>query len=67
MSMLLKDRDRMMVRQCGYAAFAETSGWGSPFHSFHVVKNLFNHRKARYRGLAKNGAPYDTCLRWAIW
>jgi IS5 family transposase len=28
-------------------------------HPFHVVKNLFNHKKARYRGLAKNGAQYD--------
>ena len=25
-------------------------------HPFHVVKNLFKHRKTRYRGLAKNGA-----------
>lgn len=25
-------------------------------HLFHVVKNLFRHRKARYRGLAKNTA-----------
>lgn len=24
-------------------------------HPFHIVKNLFGHRKARYRGLAKNG------------
>jgi IS5 family transposase len=24
-------------------------------HPFHVVKNLFRHRKVRYRGLAKNG------------
>ncbi len=24
-------------------------------HPFHLVKNLFRHRKARYRGLAKNG------------
>jgi len=24
-------------------------------HPFHIVKNLFRHRKARYRGLAKNG------------
>ena len=24
-------------------------------HSFHIVKNLFQHRKVRYRGLAKNG------------
>lgn len=25
-------------------------------HPFHVVKNLFRHRKLRYKGLAKNGA-----------
>jgi IS5 family transposase len=25
-------------------------------HPFHVVKNLFRHRKVRYRGLAKNQA-----------
>jgi IS5 family transposase len=25
-------------------------------HPFHVVKNLFRHRKARYKGLAKNQA-----------
>lgn len=24
-------------------------------HPFHIVKNLFKHRKTRYRGLAKNG------------
>ena len=24
-------------------------------HPFHIVKNLFRHRKVRYRGLAKNG------------
>ena len=24
-------------------------------HPFHIVKNLFRHRKARYRGLTKNG------------
>jgi IS5 family transposase len=24
-------------------------------HPFHIVKNLFQHRKVRYRGLAKNG------------
>jgi IS5 family transposase len=25
-------------------------------HPFHVIKNLFHHRKTRYRGLAKNSA-----------
>ena len=24
-------------------------------HPFHIVKNIFRHRKVRYRGLAKNG------------
>ena len=24
-------------------------------HPFHIVKNLFRHRKVRYRGPAKNG------------
>ena len=24
-------------------------------HPFHIVKNLFRHRKVRYRGLTKNG------------
>lgn len=29
-------------------------------HPFHVVKNLFHHRKTRYRGLAKNTAQLFT-------
>lgn len=29
-------------------------------HPFHVVKNLFRHRKVRYRGLAKNTAQLLT-------
>ena len=29
-------------------------------HPFHIVKNLFQHRKARYRGLAKNGHQLHT-------
>ena len=29
-------------------------------HPFHVVKNLFGHRKARYRGLEKNTAQLFT-------
>lgn len=29
-------------------------------HPFHVVKNLFRHRKARYKGLAKNEAQLFT-------
>ncbi|UIF87902.1 IS5 family transposase (plasmid) [Cupriavidus necator] len=34
-------------------------------HPFHVVKNLFKHKKARYRGLAKNGAQCDTLFALA--
>jgi len=29
-------------------------------HPFHIVKNLFGHRKVRYRGLAKNGHQLHT-------
>lgn len=29
-------------------------------HPFHVVKNIFGHKKARYRGLAKNKAQLHT-------
>ena len=28
-------------------------------HPFHIVKNLFRHRKVRYQGLAKNGHQLD--------
>jgi len=34
-------------------------------HPFHVVKNLFRHRKARYRGLAKNLAQLHTLFALA--
>jgi IS5 family transposase len=34
-------------------------------HPFHVVKNLFRHRKARYRGLAKNTAQLFTLFGFA--
>ncbi len=34
-------------------------------HPFHVVKNLFRHRKARYRGLAKSAAQLFTLLGFA--
>lgn len=29
-------------------------------HPFHVVKNLFKHKKTRYKGLAKNDAQLHT-------
>ena len=34
-------------------------------HPFHVVRNLFKHRKVRYRGLAKNTAQLHTLFALA--
>lgn len=34
-------------------------------HPFHVIKNLFRHRKTRYRGLAKNTAQLFTLFALA--
>ncbi len=34
-------------------------------HPFHVVKNLFRHRKLRYRGLAKTPAQLHTLFALA--
>ena len=34
-------------------------------HPFHVLKNLFRHRKTRYRGLAKNTAQLFTLFGFA--
>jgi transposase, IS5 family len=34
-------------------------------HPFHILKNLFRHRKTRYRGLAKNGHQLDTLFALA--
>src|SRR4030081_1510993 len=34
-------------------------------HPFHILKNLFRHRKTRYRGLAKNTAPLHSLFALA--
>jgi len=34
-------------------------------HPFHVIKNLFRHRKVRYRGLHKNTAQLYTLFALA--
>jgi IS5 family transposase len=34
-------------------------------HPFHVLKNLFRHRKTRYRGLAKNTAQLFSLFAFA--
>ena len=34
-------------------------------HPFHVIKNLFKHRKTRHKGLAKNNAQLFTLFGMA--
>jgi IS5 family transposase len=34
-------------------------------HPFHIIKNLFKHRKTRYRGLAKNTAQLHSLFALA--
>ena len=34
-------------------------------HPFHIIKNLFRHRKTRYRGLAKNTAQLHSLFALA--
>ena len=34
-------------------------------HPFHVVKNLFGHKKLRYRGLAKNASQLNVMFALA--
>lgn len=34
-------------------------------HPFHIVKNLFGHRKLRYKGLKKNGAQFEVLFALA--
>jgi IS5 family transposase len=44
-------------------ALSQVRAWVE--HPFHVVKNLFRHRKLRYRGLAKNTAQLQTLFALA--
>jgi IS5 family transposase len=44
-------------------ALAQVRAWVE--HPFHVVKNLFRHKKLRYRGLAKNTAQLHTLFALA--
>src|ERR1700704_3216251 len=44
-------------------ALAQVRAWVE--HPFHVVKNLFRHKKLRYRGLAKNTAKLHTLFALA--
>ena len=44
-------------------ALSQVRAWFE--HPFHVVKNLFRHKKLRYRGLAKNTARLCTLFALA--
>src|SRR5512133_159601 len=44
-------------------ALAQVRAWVE--HPFHIVKNLFCHKKLRYRGLAKNTAQLHTLFALA--
>jgi len=44
-------------------ALAQVRAWVE--HPFHIVKNLFHHKKLRYRGLAKNTAQLHTLFALA--
>ena len=44
-------------------ALAQVRAWVE--HPFHIVKNLFGHKKLRYRGLAKNTAQLHTLFALA--
>jgi hypothetical protein len=46
-------------------ALSQVRAWVE--HPFHIVKNLFHHKKLRYRGLAKNTAQLHTLFALAIW
>lgn len=43
----------------------KASVWAKVEHPFHVIKNLFRHRKTRYCGLAKNTAQLLTLFGFA--
>ena len=44
-------------------ALSQVRAWVE--HPFHIIKNLFRHRKLRYRGLAKNTAQLHTLFALA--
>ena len=56
------DPSHTLIRQVEHA---KASLRAKVEHVFHVVKNLFHHRKCRYRGLAKNMAHLNTLFAMA--
>lgn len=51
------DPSRILIEQLEHA---KASLRAKVEHVFHIVKNLFHHRKCRYKGLAKNTAHLNT-------
>jgi len=49
--------------QAAERALSQVRAWLE--HPFHVVKDLFRHKKLRYRGLAKNTAQLHTLFALA--
>ena len=49
--------------EAGERALSPVRAWVE--HPFHIVKNLFGHKKLRYRGLAKNTAQLHTLFALA--
>ncbi|MCV6328659.1 transposase, partial [Pseudomonas aeruginosa] len=56
------DPRRQLIEQ---AEHAKASIRSKVEHAFHVVKNLFRHRKCRYKGLAKNTAQLHVLFAMA--
>jgi IS5 family transposase len=46
-------------------ALSQVRAWVE--HPFHVVKNLFRHKKLRYRGLARTPRNCTRCSPWPTW
>ena len=51
------------VAEAVESALSQVRAWVE--HPFHIVKNLFRHKKLRYRGLTKNTAQLHTLFALA--
>jgi len=69
---LLHGKERQVFADAGYLGVEKRPEMESKAqvralveHPFHILKNLFRHRKTRYRGLAKNSAQLHTLFALA--
>jgi transposase, IS5 family len=46
-------------------ALSQVRAWVE--HPFHIVKNLFRHKRLRYRGWPRTPRNYTPCSRWPTW